>query len=61
MDAMEQMNGKIPDGCIEPLAIKIAEEHGKRKAAYYAGFQAGYVQSRGGGKAIRYLIIIFLF
>lgn len=27
--------------------MKIAEEHGKQKAAYYAGWQAGYNQSRG--------------
>lgn len=47
MDAIGQMNGVIPEGGTEPLTVKIAEEHGKQKAAYYAGWQAGYTQSRG--------------
>ncbi|XP_034235607.1 sex-lethal homolog isoform X1 [Thrips palmi] len=47
MDAIQQMNGVIPEGGTEPLQVKIAEEHGKQKAAYYAGWQAGYTQSRG--------------
>lgn len=41
------MNGFTPEGCLEPLVVKIAEEHGKQKAAYYAGWHAGYTQSRG--------------
>lgn len=47
MDAIQHMNGVIPEGGTEPLQVKIAEEHGKQKAAYYAGWQAGYTQSRG--------------
>ncbi|XP_051162115.1 sex-lethal homolog isoform X1 [Leptopilina boulardi] len=52
-EAINFLNGTIPDGGSEPLSVKIAEEHGKQKAAYYAGWQAGYNQSRGGGMAGR--------
>ncbi|XP_050454531.1 sex-lethal homolog isoform X2 [Cataglyphis hispanica] len=45
-EAIAQLHGTIPDGGSEPLSVKIAEEHGKQKAAYYAGWQAGYNQSR---------------
>ncbi|XP_014204731.1 sex-lethal homolog [Copidosoma floridanum] len=45
-DAINTLNGTIPEGGSEPLCVKIAEEHGKQKAAYYAGWQAGYNQSR---------------
>jgi protein sex-lethal len=45
---VDALNGTIPPGAMEPLQVKIAEEHGKQKAAYYAGWQAGYTQSRGG-------------
>ncbi|XP_015600223.1 sex-lethal homolog isoform X2 [Cephus cinctus] len=47
-EAINHLHGTIPDGGSEPLSVKIAEEHGKQKAAYYAGWQAGYNQSRGG-------------
>ncbi|XP_065334879.1 sex-lethal homolog [Cloeon dipterum] len=47
-DAIAALNGTIPDGSMEPIQVKIAEEHGKQKAAYYAGWQAGFTQSRGG-------------
>lgn len=46
------MNGFVPEGCLEPLTVKIAEEHGKQKAAYYAGWHAGYTQR--GGKIFYY-------
>lgn len=46
-DAINELHGTIPEGGSEPLSVKIAEEHGKQKAAYYAGWQAGYNQSRG--------------
>lgn len=46
-EAIARLHGTIPDGGSEPLSVKIAEEHGKQKAAYYAGWQAGYNQSRG--------------
>ncbi|XP_076220652.1 sex-lethal homolog isoform X3 [Nomia melanderi] len=45
-EAIARLHGTIPDGGSEPLSVKIAEEHGKQKAAYYAGWQAGYNQSR---------------
>lgn len=39
--AIEQMNGVVPEGGSEPLVVRVAEEHGKMKAAYYAGYHAG--------------------
>jgi len=36
------MNGFIPQGSEEPLNVRLAENHGKQKASYVAGFQAGY-------------------
>lgn len=44
------MNGIIPNGGNEPLVVKVAEEHGKMKAAYYAGYHAGLQTTRGGGR-----------
>ncbi|XP_043517433.1 sex-lethal homolog isoform X8 [Frieseomelitta varia] len=49
-EAIARLHGTIPEGGSEPLSVKIAEEHGKQKAAYYAGWQAGYNQSRDGRK-----------
>ena len=40
--ALNNLNGVIPDGGTEAMQVKIAEEHGKQKAAYYAGWQAGF-------------------
>lgn len=48
-EAINHLHGTIPEGGSEPLCVKIAEEHGKQKAAYYAGWQAGFNQSRGPG------------
>ncbi|KAI4504516.1 hypothetical protein M0802_000066 [Mischocyttarus mexicanus] len=45
-EAISQLHGTVPEGGSERLSVKIAEEHGKQKAAYYAGWQAGYNQSR---------------
>uniref|UniRef100_A0A1B6DNN7 RRM domain-containing protein n=1 Tax=Clastoptera arizonana TaxID=38151 RepID=A0A1B6DNN7_9HEMI len=45
-EAIRCMDGFIPEGTVEKITVRIAEEHGKQKAAYYAGFQAGY-QNRG--------------
>lgn len=42
------MNGVVPEGGTEPLVVKVAEEHGKMKAAYYAGYHAGINNMRGG-------------
>ncbi|ROT79577.1 Sex-lethal [Penaeus vannamei] len=47
--AIVGMNGVVPEGGTEPLVVKVAEEHGKMKAAYYAGYHAGLSTTRGGG------------
>lgn len=44
-NAIDGLNGTIPPGTTDPIQVKIAEEHGKQKAAYYAGWQAGFSQS----------------
>lgn len=46
-EAIAALNNVIPEGGTEPLCVKIAEEHGKQKAAYYAGWAAGFHQNRG--------------
>ncbi|VVC88816.1 sex-lethal homolog [Leptidea sinapis] len=46
-EAISALNNVIPEGGSEPLCVKVAEEHGKQKAAYYAGWSAGFQQSRG--------------
>jgi protein sex-lethal len=38
--------GFIPLGATNPIRVKIAEEHGKQKAAYLAGFKAGIHQKQ---------------
>ncbi|XP_038213153.1 sex-lethal homolog isoform X4 [Zerene cesonia] len=45
-EAIAALNNVIPEGGTEPLCVKVAEEHGKQKAAYYAGWSAGFHQSR---------------
>ena len=44
--AIEHLNGSIPHGRTNPISVKIAEEHGKQKAAYFAGWEAGRQQAR---------------
>ncbi|XP_008476204.1 sex-lethal homolog isoform X4 [Diaphorina citri] len=44
-NAIDGLNGTIPMGTTDPIMVKIAEEHGKQKAAYYAGWQAGFSQT----------------
>lgn len=46
--AIEHLNGSIPHGRTNPISVKIAEEHGKQKAAYFAGWEAGRQQARLG-------------
>lgn len=46
MAAIEGLNGTIPHGRANPISVKIAEEHGKQKAAYFAGWEAGRQQAR---------------
>ncbi|XP_028172301.1 sex-lethal homolog isoform X2 [Ostrinia furnacalis] len=45
-EAIAALNNVIPDGGTEPLSVKVAEEHGKQKAAYYAGWAAGFHHNR---------------
>lgn len=46
-EAIRNLDQQIPEGGNERLSVRVAEEHGKQKAAYYAGWQAGLQQSRG--------------
>lgn len=46
-EAIAALNNVIPEGGTEPLCVKVAEEHGKQKAAYYAGWAAGFQHNRG--------------
>ncbi|CAG7828646.1 unnamed protein product [Allacma fusca] len=39
--ALKEMNDTIPPGSVEPIRVKVAEDYGKQKASYVAGFQAG--------------------
>lgn len=50
--AINNLNGVIPEGGTEAMQVKIAEEHGKQKAAYYAGWQAGFSHKGGGAQSI---------
>ncbi|CAG9558991.1 unnamed protein product [Danaus chrysippus] len=45
-EAIAALNNVIPEGGSEPLCVKVAEEHGKQKAAYYAGWAAGFHHNR---------------
>lgn len=56
-EAIRCMDGIVPDGGVEKLSVRIAEEHGKQKAAYYAGWQAGFNQNRG----IFFIITVLFF
>lgn len=47
--AIEAMNGAVPDAGTESLLVKVAEEHGRQKVAFYAGWQMGRGGGRGGG------------
>lgn len=46
-EAIAALNNVIPEGGTEPLSVKVAEEHGKQKAAYCAGWSAGFHHNRG--------------
>lgn len=39
--AINALNNYVPQGAAEPIRIRLAEDHGKQKAAYLAGFRAG--------------------
>lgn len=45
--AIEEMNGKSVPGCPAPIEVRVAEEHGKQKSAFftsYVNMQAQYAQ-----------------
>jgi len=51
-DAIANLNGFLFPGCSVPLEVKVAEDHGKQKAAFYAGFsvnsqETGYENDYG--------------
>jgi len=50
-EAINGVSGQMLDGCVIPVYVKLAEEHGKQKAAYFAGLQTGIAirNNRGGG------------
>lgn len=48
-EAIAALNNIIPEGGNEPLSVKVAEEHGKQKAAYYAGYSAGFHHNHNRG------------
>lgn len=48
-EAIRNLNGRILDGSIEALSVRVAQDHGKNRAAYYAGLQAGLQRSREAG------------
>jgi len=43
------MNGIIPKGNKDPIRVRLAQDHGKQKAAYLAGFQAALTVKKGLG------------
>jgi len=47
-DAIRQMNGKVPPGGTIALQVRVAEDHGKMKNAYNAGFQAAMNKGKPG-------------
>lgn len=36
------MNNYVPAGTWEPIRVKLAQDHGRQKAAYMAGFQDAF-------------------
>jgi protein sex-lethal len=42
--AIDAMNNFTPPNALESIRVKLAENHGKQKAAYVLGFQTGYHQ-----------------
>lgn len=46
-NAIQNLNGKFLEGCMEPISVRVAEEHGKQKATYYEGWKAGFQMNKG--------------
>ena len=64
--AIQSLDGTMLPNALQPLSVKIAEEHGKMKASYFAGMQAGKTMAMGheyggyggyatGGNMLRYI------
>jgi len=47
-NAISNLHDQVPEGGNEKLNVRLAEEHGKQKAAYYAGYHAGFQQNTRG-------------
>ncbi|XP_065558198.1 sex-lethal homolog isoform X1 [Artemia franciscana] len=45
--AIQSLDGTMLPNALQPLSVKIAEEHGKMKASYFAGMQAGKTMAMG--------------
>ncbi|XP_046673014.1 sex-lethal homolog isoform X1 [Homalodisca vitripennis] len=43
--AISQLDGQTLPGSSAPLSVRVAQDHGKQKAHYYAGWQAGLRQN----------------
>ncbi|XP_077299154.1 sex-lethal homolog [Arctopsyche grandis] len=46
-EAISALNNVIPEGGKKPLSVKVAEEHGKLKAALFTGWNSNMNQNRG--------------
>lgn len=46
-DAIRNVNGYTIPGASQPLEVKVAEDHGRQKAAYYAGHSVGHQEMSG--------------
>lgn len=45
-EAIRNLDGQTLDGSNEPLCVRVAQDHGKKRAAYFAGLQAGLQRNR---------------
>lgn len=45
-EAIRNLDGQILDGNNEALCVRVAQDHGKKRAAYFAGLQAGLQRNR---------------
>lgn len=46
-EAISALNNVIPQGGNQPLIVRVAEEHGRAKAALYLPAYNSFVQNRG--------------
>lgn len=45
-EAIRNLDGQTLDGSNEALCVRVAQDHGKKRAAYFAGLQAGLQRNR---------------